>query len=212
MTSERKLRWIVRIGSVAIRLLGATWRIRLVNDAGSFVTVRQAKQPVVFTLWHGEMLPLLYHHRNQGIAVLISDHRDGEMIARIAERFGFGTVRGSTSKGASRALVGMARALEAGHDVAVTPDGPRGPARSFAPGALVAAQRSGVPVIPLAVTATRAWRLRSWDRFLIPKPFSRVTIAYGDPTRMHAASAREAAAETKRFESLMADTANRADG
>jgi lysophospholipid acyltransferase (LPLAT)-like uncharacterized protein len=212
VTSERKLRWIVRLGSIAIRLLGATWRIRLVNDAGTVVAARRAKQPVVFTLWHGEMLPLLYHHRDQGVAVLISDHRDGEMIARIAERFGFGTVRGSTSKGASRALVGLARALEAGHDVAITPDGPRGPARSFAPGALVAAQRVGAPVLPVVATATRAWRLRSWDRFLIPKPFSRVTIAYGDLTRMNVESAREAAVETERFQLLMADTAKRADG
>lgn len=211
MTSERRLRWIVRVGSWVIRLLGASWRIRLVNDTPSTV-VRRAKQPVIFALWHGEMLPLLYHHRAQGVAVLISEHRDGELIARIAERFGFRTIRGSSSRGATRALVGLVRALEAGHDVAITPDGPRGPARSFAPGALVAAQRGGVPVIPMAVTATRAWRLRSWDRFLIPKPFSRVTIAYGDPTRMNVESAREAAAETERFEMLMADAAKRADG
>jgi lysophospholipid acyltransferase (LPLAT)-like uncharacterized protein len=158
---------------------------------------------VVFVVWHGHMLPALYHHRGQGVAVLISEHRDGELIASTAERFGFLTVRGSTSRGASRALVGLARALAAGHDVAVTPDGPRGPAYSFAPGAVIAAQRAGVPVIAVAASATRAWRLRSWDQFLIPKPFSRVIIAYSNPVRPSAANARAASQEVDRFATLM---------
>ena len=166
---------------------------------------------MAFALWHGELLPLLYHHRGQGVAVLISEHRDGELIARIAQRFGFRTVRGSTSRGASRALVGLVRELEQGHDVAITPDGPRGPAHAFAPGALIAAQRAGVPVIPVRASATRAWRLRSWDRFLIPKPFCRITVAYGSPVRPGGATAREAAGEAPAFERLMADLGEVAD-
>src|SRR5262249_24411009 len=125
--------------------------------------------------------------------------------ARAAERFGFRTVRGSTSRGASRALVGLARALEAGYDVAITPDGPRGPARTFAPRALIAAQRAAGPVVAGGVTASRRWRLRTWDRFLIPKPFARVTFSYLDPVHPGGADARAAAQETGRFESLMAD-------
>jgi len=151
------------------------------------------------------MLPLLYHHRDEGVSVLISEHRDGELIARVAESLGFRTVRGSTSRGASRALVGLARELATGHDVAITPDGPRGPARSFAPGALIAAQRASAPVIGVGVSATAAWRLRTWDGFIIPKPFARVTIAYSDPVQLDAASARAATAETSRFQSLMSD-------
>lgn len=151
------------------------------------------------------MLPLLYHHRDEGVSVLISEHRDGELIARVAESLGFRTVRGSTSRGASRALVGLARELETGHDVAITPDGPRGPARSFAPGALIAAQRAGAPVIAVGMSAKATWRLRTWDGFIIPKPFARVTIAYSDPVQLDAASARAATAETSRFQSLMSD-------
>jgi lysophospholipid acyltransferase (LPLAT)-like uncharacterized protein len=157
------------------------------------------------------MLPLLFLHRDEGVSVLISEHRDGELIARIAESLGFRTVRGSTSRGAARALVGLTHELESGRDIAVTPDGPRGPARSFAPGALIAAQRAAAPVIVVGVSARPAWRLRTWDGFVIPKPFGRVTIAYSDPVRLDAPSARAAADETRRFEGLMADVRRLAD-
>ena len=199
----RRLRWIVRLGVPLVRLLGATWRIRLINNESSVDALRRSKQPIAFALWHGDMLPLLYHHRGEGVAVLISEHRDGELIARIAESLGFRTVRGSSSRGATRALVGLARELEAGHDIAITPDGPRGPARSFAPGLLISAQRSGAPVVAVGVAADKAWRLRTWDGFKIPKPFSRVRIAYSDPVALDAVNARSAAEETARFQTLM---------
>lgn len=200
---ERKLRWLVRLGVPLVRALGATWRIRLINSATTIDALRRECRPIVFALWHGDMLPLLYHHRNEGVSVLISEHRDGELIARIAESLGFRTVRGSSSRGASRALVGLTRELEAGHDVAITPDGPRGPVRSFAPGVLIAAQRAKAPVIAVGLSADRAWRLNTWDRFKIPRPFSRVSIAYSDPVLFDAVSAREAAEETTRFQELM---------
>jgi lysophospholipid acyltransferase (LPLAT)-like uncharacterized protein len=159
----------------------------------------------VYSLWHGDMLPLLYQHRGEGVAVLISEHRDGELIAGIAQRLGFRSVRGSTSRGASRALVGLVRTLGAGHDVAVTPDGPRGPARSFAPGALIAAHRSNAPIMACGVAVRRAWRLRSWDRFCIPKPFARVTLAYAGPELPAGVDARAAIEETARFQALMTE-------
>jgi len=143
--------------------------------------------------------------------VLISEHRDGELIARVAEAFGFRTVRGSTSRGASRALVGLSRELLNGHDVAITPDGPRGPARSFAPGALIAAQRAGAPVIAVGVSAMPAWRLGTWDRFVIPRPFARVRIAYSDPITSNVPTARAAAGETARFQKLMLETEDAAN-
>lgn len=203
--SSRKVRWTARLGSWLIRLLGLTWRIRVVSGAATLTSLRQRRQPIVFALWHGDMLPLLYQHRNEGVAVLISEHRDGELIAQIAQRLGFRTVRGSSSRGASRALVGLVKALHAGHDVAITPDGPRGPARSFAPGALIAAQRAAAPVLACGVEVQRAWRLRSWDQFCIPKPFARVTIAYAEPTSPSGRDARAASEETSRFQALMAE-------
>jgi lysophospholipid acyltransferase (LPLAT)-like uncharacterized protein len=193
--------WQVRLGVYALRLLAATWRMRTTGDE-RLRALRAARQPVVFTLWHGQMLPLLWQHRGEGVAVLISEHRDGEIIARAAAALGFRTVRGSTFRGADRALVGLVRELRAGRDVAVTPDGPRGPARQFAPGALVAAQRAAAPVVAVGAAASRAWRLRSWDGFMIPKPFARVTVAYAI-ANVQSTTAREAAAEAPRFQQLL---------
>ena len=166
---------------------------------------------MLFTLWHGQMLPILWQHRDQGIAILISEHRDGEIIAQVAARFGCRSIRGSTTRGGSRALLALARELEEGRDAAITPDGPRGPAHSFAPGALVAAQRSGKPMLLIGVHAANAWRLRSWDGFMIPKPFSRVTVAYTGPVYVSAAGPREAAELAEEYQRRMNDTVRLAE-
>lgn len=209
--AERRRRWIVRLGVWSVRLLGATWRIRRVHGE-HYDDALRSDTPAIFALWHGQLLPLLYQHRGQGVAVLISEHNDGEIIARIAERLGFRTIRGSTSRGAGRALIAMSRHLKEGGNVAITPDGPRGPARSFAAGALAAAQRAGAKVVPIGVAASRAWRLHSWDSFMIPKPFSRVTFAYGDAVGPRGSSPREAAEEAPHFQRLMEAVEREAHG
>ena len=107
-------------------MIARTWRFRAVNAEG-YAAERAAGRAVVMVLWHGEMLPLLYYHRNRGIAVLVSEHGDGEIIARILRDFGFRLIRGSTSRGAARALIAVDRELRDGVDVGITPDGPRGP-------------------------------------------------------------------------------------
>jgi lysophospholipid acyltransferase (LPLAT)-like uncharacterized protein len=190
--SERRIRWIARVGAVAVRLLGWTWRVRFINPEIAD-ELRARRQPFVYILWHGELLPLLWTHRHRQIAVIISEHSDGEMIARVAQSLGFRTVRGSTSRGAARALLSASREVDAGHCLAITVDGPRGPAHEVAPGALIISQRTSAPMLPTAASASRAWRLRSWDRFMIPKPFARVRVAYGEPLVMTQDSAREAA-------------------
>jgi lysophospholipid acyltransferase (LPLAT)-like uncharacterized protein len=174
--------------------------------------LRASGQPFVFAFWHGQMLPLLYQHRGEGVAVLISEHGDGEIIAQIALGLGYGTVRGSTSRGATRALVEMARAIDAGSELAITPDGPRGPARSVASGVLAVAHRSGAPIVPIGVWARRGWHLKSWDRFLIPRPFTRVQIAYGDPIAVRGSTAREAVADAPRLRDAMIEAERRARG
>lgn len=192
-------------------MISRTWRIRVIN--GEYVRdLRRAGQPFIFALWHGQLLPLLWHHRAEGVLVLISEHRDGELVARAALSLGYGLIRGSSTHGADRALISLVRELESGHEVAITPDGPRGPAKTFAPGALVAAQRSGSFILPVAASADRAWRLRSWDRFMIPKPFARVTVAYGAPTKVLAATPRAAAQEGARFERLLNEAVEIAGG
>ncbi len=200
------LSWRTRLaigaGTLVIRALGSTWRMRVVNS--EYLEALDASHTAfIFALWHGQLLPLLWHHRGRRVAILISEHRDGEVIARIAHALGYETVRGSSSRGAERALLGLIRELKDGVTIAVTPDGPRGPARQFAPGALIASQRSGAPILPLAAGCRRAWRLGSWDRFMIPKPFATVTIAYAPATRVERTSAREAAADAPRFQQLL---------
>ena len=210
----RRVRWAARLGTVLIRVVASTWRLHVIN-AEPYTAVRARGQPVIFTFWHGTMLPLLWRHRSQGVAILISEHGDGEIIARIAHSLGYRSVRGSSSRGGERALLGTARALEQGHDVAFSPDGPRGPRETFAPGALIVSQRTGAPVVLITVAAQRAWRLTSWDRFLIPKPFARVTIAYEDPLRVEAPDARAAAAQAPLWQQRLRELAARfrtADG
>lgn len=196
------LRWTVRVGAALLRLLASTWRVRAVNE-GPLNDARRSGQRVLFALWHGELLPLLWYQRGRNVAVMISEHRDGEIVAQIAESLGYRTVRGSSSRGASRALLGLARAMNEGHDGAITPDGPRGPARVFASGAAVAAHRTGVPILPIRASASRAWRLKSWDRFLIPKPFARVTVTMGPFTPVIADSPRSAAEQSAELQRIL---------
>jgi lysophospholipid acyltransferase (LPLAT)-like uncharacterized protein len=210
-SAPRRITFFAGAGGLLVRLLAWTWRIRVTHDA-AIRRLRAEKTPVIFLLWHGQLLPLLYHHRNEGVAVLISEHGDGEIIARIAHAFGYETVRGSTSRGAARALLGLTRTLREGRDLAITPDGPRGPAKSFAPGALVVAQRAGAPMIGVAASASSGWRLRSWDSFLIPRPFARVHIAYSEVAVVEATDARGAASETDRVRAYMDTAEARANG
>lgn len=205
-------RWRVALasalGGLVIRALGITWRIRRVG-AEPFDAMLARGEAFVIVFWHGEILPVAWVHRRRGIAPLISRHADGEVIARIVEGLGYRTVRGSTSKGAVRALMETVQRVQEGVTVGFTPDGPRGPRHVFAPGALIVAQRTGRPVIALAATASRAWRLPSWDRHLVPKPFATVTIHYSAPERVRASNARDAVAEQPRFEALLQGLAPR---
>ena len=163
-----------------IRLLALSWRIGVVHEE-RWRAVVAAKRPVVFLLWHEALLPLLWQHRNQGIAIVVSEARDGQYLADFATSLGYRLVRGSSTRGGARALLGAVRELQAGTPVAFTPDGPRGPRRELKPGVVAAAQRGAGVIVPLHVEADRAWRLHSWDRFVIPKPFARVRISYGRP-------------------------------
>ena len=199
---QRKVRWTVRVGVALIRLLARTWRMETVNG-GELAEARRSGQRVIFALWHGEMLPLLWHQRGEHVAIVISEHRDGEIVARIAESLGYATVRGSSSRGGSRALIGLIRAIDAGRDGAITPDGPRGPARVFAPGAAVAAYRTGALIAPIRARASSSWRLKSWDRFLIPRPFAKVRVSFGPLTGVTASSPRDAAEQAPALQAIL---------
>lgn len=150
----------------------------------NYLQFRTRGEPVIFVFWHGQLLPLVHFHRNEGIVVLVSDHSDGEYITRVILQHGFGAARGSSTRGGVKGLKGILRAGKEGRDLAFTPDGPKGPRQVFKWGALAAAQISGAPVIPVGLGADRAWYLNSWDRFMIPKPFAHLRIRYGPPRRV----------------------------
>lgn len=163
-----------------LRLLARTWRIDTVGESG-WRALAAAGRPYVLLSWHDALLPLLWHYRGRGITIVVSEALDGRYLAAYARRLGYREARGSSTRGGVRALLGAVKALRAGSAVAFTPDGPRGPRRVLKDGALLAAQRGAAPLVPVHAGASRAWRLRSWDRLLIPRPFARVRIAYGTP-------------------------------
>jgi lysophospholipid acyltransferase (LPLAT)-like uncharacterized protein len=177
---ERRIVWLSWLGLWTLRALAFTWRFRVLNRE-VLLAHRAQGRPVVQVFWHGQLLSVLWSIRHQPVAAMVSEHGDGEIIGRAAQALGCRLVRGSTSRGAARALLTGAREIEAGNDLAITPDGPRGPAKSVAPGAVAIAQRTGAPLLPVGVWASRSWHLKSWDRFMVPQPFAVVNIAYGEP-------------------------------
>ncbi len=163
-----------------IRVLRATWSLR-VHGRETIEAFARDDRRYVHVFWHANILPAIYSTVRRQVVVMISRHRDGELIAKTIERFGFETARGSTTEGGSAAFREMLRAVRAGYDIAFTPDGPRGPAQRVQPGTIAAARALGIPIVPFVAAADRAWRLNSWDRFLVPRPGARILLAYGGP-------------------------------
>jgi lysophospholipid acyltransferase (LPLAT)-like uncharacterized protein len=171
---------IAAVGTPVIDALGATYRWR---EAGADVldrVARDGRQPI-FAFWHGRILAATLYFRDRGIIVMTSENFDGEWVARVIGRFGYGTARGSTSRGGSRALVQLRRDLRNGSPAAFTVDGPRGPARVAQAGAVWLASATGHPIVPFHIEASSAWTVNSWDRHQIPKPGADVAIAIGEP-------------------------------
>ncbi len=184
---------------VVLRLLAATWRFQ-VRQGGHLRAARESGAPLVFALWHSRILPLLYHHRHQGIVMLVSRHRDGGYLTRLGARWGFPSVRGSSGRGGDVGLLGVVRTLGRRAEVAITPDGPRGPAERVKPGIVAAAQHTGALLVPVGARTAWAWWFRSWDRFCVPRPFARIEVVYGEPFAVPPGkpAAREAAERLQR--------------
>jgi lysophospholipid acyltransferase (LPLAT)-like uncharacterized protein len=171
---------IAVIGYRLIAALGSTLRWRT-EGLDHLDRIRASGRQPIMAFWHGRILPATYYFRRRGIVVITSENFDGEWIAGIIERFGYGTARGSTSKGARRALRQLTRDIGAGRPVGFTLDGPRGPARVAQPGAVWLAKATGNPVLPFHLEADHSWTLNSWDRTQVPRPFATVSIAMGEP-------------------------------
>ena len=171
---------IAAVAAPLVAVLGRTYRWQ-VEGGEHLERLDRSGGPCIFAFWHGRILPGLVFFRDRGIVVITSENFDGEWIARILVRFGYDTARGSTSRGAVRALVQLRRDMEAGHPTAFTLDGPRGPALVAQPGAVWLAKATGRPILPFHVEAQRYWTAPSWDRTQVPRPFSRVVLCIGEP-------------------------------
>ena len=171
---------IAALASPIIAAICATLRCR-VDGAEHWDEAARSGRPPILAFWHGRIFGGVFYFRHRQIVVITSRNFDGEWIARIIRRFGFGTARGSTSQGGARALVQLRQDLRAGRPVAFTLDGPRGPARVAQPGAVWLAGATGNPILPFHIESDRFWTLNSWDRTQIPKPFSTIAVAIGEP-------------------------------
>lgn len=183
---------------LAISLIGRTLRFRVEGQEHWDEATRAGGLPV-YTFWHDRIFPGTYFFRRRRIVIMTSQSFDGEYIARFIQRFGYGAVRGSSTRGAVGALVELTRLVRAGCPAGFSIDGPRGPRHVAKMGALLLAKKTGQPVLPLGVNAERCWRLPSWDALQIPKPFARVSVSFAPPIHVPP-DADDDALEAKRAE------------
>lgn len=165
---------------LAIRLIGPTLRIKAENEGLYHEIIESGRQPII-ALWHDRIFAGVWYLRNRGLAVLTSKSKDGEYIARFLTRFGFGAVRGSSSRGGVRGLVEMIRLMRDGVPMAFTVDGPRGPRYVAKSGPVKLAKKTGNPILPFVIECSSYWQIKSWDRLQIPRPFSRARVLYAKP-------------------------------
>jgi lysophospholipid acyltransferase (LPLAT)-like uncharacterized protein len=170
---------IATLGYPLLRSLGATWTWKVSGAEHVDAITSKGRQPI-YSFWHGRILPATIHFQRRGIVVITSENYDGEWIARIIQKFGYGSARGSTSRGGPKALLQLVREVKS-KGVAFTLDGPRGPAEVAQPGAVWLSKATGNPLLPFHTEAAASWTLQSWDRTQIPKPFTTVAMAIGEP-------------------------------
>jgi lysophospholipid acyltransferase (LPLAT)-like uncharacterized protein len=193
-------RVLIWLGSILVNLLCATLRYKVIDEAGFLG--KPLPRPVVILVWHNRILAMpvvfrRYYPKRKGLLVLTSASRDGAYLSEFVRCFGMGSVRGSSSRRGAAALLDLVRSVEAGFDLCITPDGPRGPRYCLGPGALLLSEKCQVPLMPLLVEYSAFWRFKSWDGFAVPKPFSNVTVTVL-PLIDIEASETEAAFEEKR--------------
>ncbi len=165
--------------------LGRTWRFS-VTGRSDYDPFHDSGKGLIYAFWHSHLLPLAFYFRNTAKTAVISGSSDGIRAAAVAQRWGHTVIHGSSSHGGTQALRTCIRTLKSGRSIVITPDGPRGPRETAKKGVAQIALLSGSSVIPVSAVPENAWRLKSWDRFMIPLPFSRITIRIGDP--LHAGS------------------------
>jgi lysophospholipid acyltransferase (LPLAT)-like uncharacterized protein len=163
-------------------LLGKTWRYSLegTENINPFVDRNKA---VMYCFWHSHILPLAYIFRNVGVTAIVSASKDGDRATAVAQRWKHETIRGSSSKNQVSVIRQCSRVLHDNRGIVIIPDGPHGPREMVKPGAAMIALMTNAPVYPVFALPQKAWRLNSWDRFMVQKPFSRITVRFGEPLK-----------------------------
>lgn len=189
----RAARWLIAFGFRLLQVWARTLRYQI-DDRAALIS-NPVRENYIGSLWHNRLLLISYvlkrfapHRPGAG---LISASRDGDLVADLTQRFGFDVVRGSSSRMGASAILEMSNVLASGRDLLITPDGPRGPAYELGPGIIFLAQKSGAPVLPINLEYSSCWRLKSWDRFILPRPFSKVRVIFGSPHRVGSTSTPE---------------------
>jgi lysophospholipid acyltransferase (LPLAT)-like uncharacterized protein len=186
-------RWLIAFGFYLLQVWARTLRYEVDDRAG--VVGRPVTENYIGALWHNRLLIFPFVLRrffsDRSGAALISASRDGDLLADAIQRFGYDVVRGSSSRLGASAVRQLTEVLAAGSDVVITPDGPRGPAYELGPGIIFLAQKTGAAVLPMNLEFSHCWRLGSWDRFIVPRPFAKVRVLVGQPHRVGATSTSE---------------------
>ncbi len=186
-------RWLIAFGFRLLQLWARTLRFEIEDRAG--VVGRPVTENYIGALWHNRLLVFPFVLRRflpqRHGAALISASRDGDLIADVVQRFGYDVIRGSSSRLGASALLQITGVLMSGSDVVITPDGPRGPAYELGPGIIFLAQKSGAAVVPMNLEYSHCWRLGSWDRFIVPRPFAKVRVLINRPYRVTATTTPE---------------------
>ena len=191
---------VPHVVSALVWITGLTWRFEVIAEDGVIpVLYGQRPGPEIYCFWHQCVLPCTVYFRKSLAVILISRSFDGELITRILLKFGFGAVRGSSSRGAREGLLGLKRIIENGRTAIFTADGPRGPIYQTKMGPIKLAQSTGAPIGAFHLEPERAWTINSWDRFLVPKPFTRIVVSWAQWTHVPADLAADQF-ETKREE------------
>jgi len=176
---------VPRIVWALLRVVGLTWRFEVIAEEGvTPVVFGQKAGPEIYCFWHQCVLPCTMYFRRSGAVILISRSFDGELVTRVLGLFGFDAVRGSSSRGAREGLLGLKRVIETGRTAIFTADGPRGPIYKTKLGPIKLAQATGAPIGAFHLQPEHAWTMKSWDRFLIPKPFTRIVVSWAQWTRV----------------------------
>ncbi|MFH1423077.1 MAG: lysophospholipid acyltransferase family protein [Planctomycetota bacterium] len=178
---EKIFFFIIRnLGALFLKSLCSTLTLHRSGIKHEREIFRKGERPI-YAFWHGRLLILAYSHRDRKVQIMISEHKDGEIIAQVINQLGFGSIRGSTTRGGMRAVRELARKAHKGFATGITPDGPKGPRHVAQAGSIYAAMKTGFPLLPITSSAFPRWTLSSWDKFIVPKPFATTIVKIGRP-------------------------------